>query len=203
MHGIAATSYAGPEGYDWWGRGGTQLASVFSFPGQNLGSSSTRIKDIRDGTSNTILLGEVTIGGFANGTNFKNGTGKAKGTGNALVRSAFLAIPAGPFNDGGCYSSNEMMPDGTTTACSGNQDWMQNPRPYRPTYIYYGGINMWEYGANSYHVGGVQFLLADGSVRFINQNLDFGTESGMGIPGAGGVWEALNTINGRDTVGEF
>lgn len=200
---MATTNYAGAEGYDWWGRAGSQIGSIFSFPSNGLGSSSTRIKDVRDGPSNTIIVGEVTNTGLSQGTMWKNGTGTPKANANPLVRAAFLSIPGSAFADGGCYSANMLMPDGTTTACSSSQNWVQNPRAFRPTYIYYGGINLWEYGANSFHTGGAHFLLADGAVRFISQNLDFGTENGTGTPGQGGVWEALNTNNGNEVIGEY
>lgn len=45
--------------------------------------------------------------------------------------------------------------------------------------------------ARSYHVGIVHAGLADGSVRSINENLDLG------------VWRALSTRNGGETVGNF
>jgi len=43
----------------------------------------------------------------------------------------------------------------------------------------------------SFHVGGAQFLIADGSVRFISENID------------GDTWEALGTRNGGEIIGEF
>lgn len=46
-------------------------------------------------------------------------------------------------------------------------------------------------GFASYHTGGAQFLLADGTVRFISQNIDQRT------------FGALGTIAGGETVGEF
>jgi len=45
--------------------------------------------------------------------------------------------------------------------------------------------------ANSQHVGGVQLLLCDGSVRFISENLDLGT------------WRKIGSIDGGEVIGEF
>ena len=45
--------------------------------------------------------------------------------------------------------------------------------------------------ARSWHVGGLQATLADGSVRFLSENMDFD------------LYEALGTRNGRETLGEF
>lgn len=44
---------------------------------------------------------------------------------------------------------------------------------------------------SSYHVGGTQFLMADGHVRFISENIDVG------------LYQALGTIQGGEVVGEF
>ena len=43
----------------------------------------------------------------------------------------------------------------------------------------------------SMHTGGVQFLLADGSVRFVSENIDFN------------VLAAVATISGGEAIGEF
>ena len=44
---------------------------------------------------------------------------------------------------------------------------------------------------NSQHIGGAQFVLGDGAVRFISTNIDLG------------VYQALATIQGGEVVGEF
>ena len=45
--------------------------------------------------------------------------------------------------------------------------------------------------ARSYHPGGVNCLLADGSVRFVSDSIDLG------------LWRALATIAGSEVIGEF
>ena len=50
----------------------------------------------------------------------------------------------------------------------------------------YGSIT-----SRSYHIGIVQSLLADGAVRTISENIDLG------------IWRALGTRAGNETVGEF
>jgi prepilin-type N-terminal cleavage/methylation domain-containing protein len=45
--------------------------------------------------------------------------------------------------------------------------------------------------ANSQHVGGVQILLCDGSVRFLSENLDIN------------IWRNVGSINGGEVLGEF
>ena len=44
---------------------------------------------------------------------------------------------------------------------------------------------------SSNHTGGAQFLQADGSVRFISENID------------GGIYQPLSTIQGGEVIGEF
>ena len=44
------------------------------------------------------------------------------------------------------------------------------------------------YSFQSAHVGGTQFVFGDGTVRFLNQNIDQG------------IYEALSTIGGREVL---
>jgi prepilin-type processing-associated H-X9-DG protein len=62
------------------------------------------------------------------------------------------------------------------------------------------------YTAQSYHQGGVNLAMADGSVRFASQTIDTGNLSsrhtGSG-PSPYGVWGALGSKDGGEIVGEF
>jgi prepilin-type processing-associated H-X9-DG protein len=55
---------------------------------------------------------------------------------------------------------------------------------------------------NSFHTGGVQVLMADGAVRFISNSINCGNY-GAGSPPSFGIWGALGTINGGETIGAF
>ncbi|MBX3442298.1 MAG: DUF1559 domain-containing protein [Planctomyces sp.] len=64
-----------------------------------------------------------------------------------------------------------------------------NYRPYFPD-VFPNSIAQ-DYGPSSMHVGGAHHLLADGSVRFLNDSLDVN------------VYDALTTRAGGEVVGEF
>lgn len=61
--------------------------------------------------------------------------------------------------------------------------------------------------ASSYHTGGVQVVLADGSVRFISENIDTGNMGAVVSTVNGtspyGVWGGLGTKAGGEVLGEF
>jgi prepilin-type processing-associated H-X9-DG protein len=72
--------------------------------------------------------------------------------------------------------------------------------------------NHWGFGyytATSRHEGGVHCLMGDGRVQFISENINTGNQGVVPptIDSAGtspyGVWGALGTRNGSETVGEF
>ena len=54
-----------------------------------------------------------------------------------------------------------------------------------------GGSNTCKRGFGSFHEGGIQFLLGDGSARFISENIDTNLLGG------------LATIQGGEIIGEF
>jgi prepilin-type N-terminal cleavage/methylation domain-containing protein len=67
-----------------------------------------------------------------------------------------------------------------------------------------GAINL--LSASSQHTGGVHALLADGAVRFISENIDtgnLGVANTLGGRSPHGVWGALGTKAGNETVGDF
>jgi prepilin-type N-terminal cleavage/methylation domain-containing protein/prepilin-type processing-associated H-X9-DG protein len=197
-HGLAVTNYAGAEGFDIRSRRNSPLGGVFTF------GSSTKLADIIDGASNTIAVGECDASGSLGGGPCKTGAGiKAYGAEEAVFRAA-LVSPANLYaiNDKG-YPN----PDGST-----NLPWVDDPEGYKPTYIHSHGINNEKFGASSFHPGGAQFALADGSVRYISERINYsslnpntgayGTECDPNWPlksGGAGVWGAMNTIHGRES----
>jgi hypothetical protein len=152
--------------------------------------------DITDGTSNSALFGEI-----------------KKGPNNT---SSFLVVAAGDQKDfqvatngTGPWTGNDQL---TPPAACENR--ATNAWAYRGLQYYRGLLvatyynhtqppnarkrdcvtsSLWQghLAARSYHVGGAQIVLADGSVRFASENVD------------GGVWRAIGSISNGEVVGEF
>lgn len=185
---------------------------------------------ILDGTSNTALIGEAIIAIFTEtnvamqypalgGVAILAGMSTEGGTNAASV----IGLPRDPtdFNllkdtfkyaahfgraPGGCYGNGRcvttfftMTPPNTPTAT--DSDYTDQTRTITT--------------ASSYHSGGANVGMADGSVRFISETIDCGnvsctvrTETGVAIgyvadqyigPSLWGVWGALGSVAGGET----
>lgn len=112
--------------------------------GMFLGDSKTRVRDVTDGTSNTIMLGE-------RAWQYQAGSGfhEARASILFLTRSE-------EDSDASCSGTCGY---GDTVATTGTGINPNNENRARTQF-------------NSVHTGGAQFTLADGSVRFISENVD-------------------------------
>ena len=126
--------------------------------------SSHRIRDITDGSSNTFCVGEAAHREIPNSS--PNGPGIwLRAVGNGTYDSfGFLSVIRFTHSD---------------SWWNGGTDF-PIPVNYRGTYSF-----------SSPHVGGAQFCLADGSVRFLSENIDQT------------LYENLSTIADGQVVGEF
>ncbi len=126
-------------------------------------SEKITIADVTDGTTNTILVGEI--------------------------------LPACHDHGGGWWHFNGManahastsVPLNTFTTCS--SPYTRSNPPF-PTCTAQNNWNL-SWGFRSSHVGGAHFLLCDGSVRFVSENLDYRT------------YQNLGTRNDGKVIGEF
>jgi prepilin-type N-terminal cleavage/methylation domain-containing protein len=133
------------------------------------GCRCLNFRDIRDGTSNTIFIGES-----ATDVNFtKDGE-----------TMDYWAIGSPEIDlclcDGGAAGTEFSEFVGSALV-------VMNARSVNPAL---SGMLM-EMSFGSYHEGGAQFLLGDGSVRFVSENIDQS------------VYRALATRNGKEPIGEF
>lgn len=123
----------------------------------------TRFRDFIDGTSNTIMIGETAYN-----------------------------LPDYLFSSGSCVGQPRFsftywsVPYPGSTACTTQYGF--NPRDIAGDGIYDPN---WFKTFRSDHEGGVQFLLADGSVHFISENID------------ANLLDALATRQGGEVIGEF
>jgi prepilin-type N-terminal cleavage/methylation domain-containing protein/prepilin-type processing-associated H-X9-DG protein len=181
-----------------------------------LAASTLGVRDITDGTSNTLALSERCMASFGIG-----------GRANADIREGTLTnVPAITTNPGACLAAAAPITSGTRyttwSAVKGRFSslWADGQAeingfspilaPNKPSCTNDTNPNA-DAGspllsASSYHTGGVHALMADGSVRFISDNIDtgnLGVQATLGGRSPYGVWGALGTRAGGETVGEF
>ncbi|MEZ5943094.1 MAG: DUF1559 domain-containing protein [Planctomycetaceae bacterium] len=127
--------------------------------GMFYGLSSHRMRDMIDGTSNTLFMSEVIIRGKS-GTSWGEGGGYwggGRGGGYGFLTEE---------------TPNTSLPDQVYQCKS--TTWPESPCTSLTTYAN-GRIY-----ARSYHIGGVHAGLGDGSIRFISENIDRNLWNGLG-----------------------
>jgi prepilin-type N-terminal cleavage/methylation domain-containing protein/prepilin-type processing-associated H-X9-DG protein len=169
---------------------------------------------ITDGTSNTIAMSERTSGGAGY---FGPRTANGEDIKNATVSNVSSVIN----NPGSCYAQargQEYV--GVRVKAKFGSIWCDGQAenvgfntvlpPNAPSCVNDGNTNADSTGgvlsASSNHPGGVNGLLCDGSVRFINQNINTGNTALPQVTAGKspyGVWGALGSISGRESTGDF
>lgn len=112
-------------------------------------NSKVKIRDITDGTSNTLMVGE---------------------------RTTYNDPVEGPWY--GTWSGALPLADDAPARVIGHAEHLPN-----------GGDHAEDFG--SFHVGGAHFILGDGHVRFLSENM------------SQEIFEALGTRAGGEVIGEF
>ncbi len=190
--GWAGTNYRACQGSGiLYGQPSTTVGNVnYGFPESNgvfISGKSLKIADVTDGTSNTAAFSEHPLADFNNAASHKYDTFRPG------------IYPATP--DEAVQICRSMDP--TNIALQGVSNvgapWLQS---YHSTTQYFHVVPpnarscMYPPGriataASSFHTGGVQVALCDGSVRFVSENIDLGT------------WRAVGSRDGGEIIGEF
>ncbi|HBL47774.1 MAG TPA: prepilin-type cleavage/methylation domain-containing protein, partial [Planctomycetaceae bacterium] len=122
-----------------------------------IAQNGAKIRDITDGTSNAIMLGEIVVG---------TSTADDKGAWGWCTGALF----SGRNSNGILTPNTTNVTDGTPYASNNTSDNNFNRRN-NPDITGSGAGQ----GLRSSHVGGAHVTLADGSVRFISENVDQNT----------------------------
>ena len=176
--------------------GGTRVDGIFGV------AEAASIRDILDGTSNTILLGERAQGRSArdeviSGAGLNPAMDDAAGggvtAGNIQLMISQCQATVDP-NDNQRYAADTFF----TGEFAGGR-WADGRTYFSSiqTAIPPNGVSCiqdagWDGSytlmtATSRHTGGAQFALCDGSVRFVSENVDQGTYQSLGSAGGGEV----------------
>jgi len=217
---ISTNSYGGQTNYAFsWGDNtrhitGSETASarksVRNWKRGMFGLQQCRnLRDVLDGTSNTIAMAEIAT--TNDGNQIRGGVASSRGTGPAYDRPLLCQLEGN--------KATGMLTPGTNRNLRGN-GWangitaytgMSTVLPPNSPHCLQSS-NDHSYGqatASSWHsAGGVNVLMGDGSVRFISENIDVGnqslpdntTETGTSVYG---VWGALGSMLGSEVLGDF
>ncbi len=174
-----ANNTTGSATQDGWAKGGI-VSYIVPVANQTI-PNGARISDITDGTSNTMIIGEL------------SGRNQLYRRGHKLIpvvspvdEAGWQSVVGGgawadPFNGVWELSGRALDGTGTSGPCGIN---CSNARSRATSLQDAGGLYSW-------HTGGVHVLLGDGAVRFLSENL------------SGKTLAALITREGGEVVGEF
>jgi prepilin-type N-terminal cleavage/methylation domain-containing protein/prepilin-type processing-associated H-X9-DG protein len=165
-------------------------AATYVGAGGNSDSPAS-FKTMSDGSSNTVAYAEFVIDGnnALNRWQVRTWAGDAWSQTPAQIRQACLSQSGLSGRNpergaswawswigvGGAYSHNMMPNEVSCQTTNGETDWC--------------GSSLMT--AQSFHTGGVHVLMGDGSVKFINQNINNNT------------WWGIGTSNGSEQLGDF
>jgi prepilin-type N-terminal cleavage/methylation domain-containing protein/prepilin-type processing-associated H-X9-DG protein len=142
------------------------------------GGGRVAIRDIIDGTSNTIMVGE-----------------------RSSVKWSKQSVATGPW--AGVWAGQELTCDGITNVwcLAGKTEFQMNSGKHSDVVGSTTAVDQPLIAFGSQHTGGAQFLMADGAVRFISENIQWND-----LPNSYsdvGTYHSLGSIADGRTIGEF
>jgi prepilin-type N-terminal cleavage/methylation domain-containing protein/prepilin-type processing-associated H-X9-DG protein len=184
--------------------GGPPYGSPLNSDGMFMGVRPLRFSDVSDGLSNTACMSESLLGQGPENYG-PSATPPAPANPQYVFAYVGFGTPVSPAN---CPTAGNPWPAGTTWNGSQRRGFMWASGEMRcASYNHYYTPNSPNYdcvdndlttitafafrGARSRHIGGVNLLLGDGSVRFVSNSVDPAT------------WTALSTRAGGEVPGNF
>lgn len=158
--------------------------------------SARGFRDVRDGTSNTVVMSETLLG------NHRDTLGAQPDDHERQIASARVSPNTGSPGLSGIVDPDLASLVGGASSWKGNRAsaWIVG-KSYTSTFCTYMPPNTpipdWFsmgigfFAARSLHPGGANAALADGSVRFISETIELDT------------WRALGTCGGGEVLGQF
>ncbi|WP_437222723.1 DUF1559 domain-containing protein [Planctomicrobium sp. SH661] len=161
--------------------------------------SSVRFRDVTDGLSNTIAMGERGVSMQAKDINSGLVTSDQSSPGQC---TNWFPGTSYPSNYGTEEYAGLFWSDGGTLMTS----FSTGAPPNKSQCVWYDPDQGGWLAASSHHVGGAHVLMADGSVHFISNSIDAGTQNANPVTSGQspyGVWGALGSKDGAEVAQEF
>lgn len=167
-------AFTGSTEFGTYGDSSTNTKCGENMNGMFYAMSRTRIRDVSDGTSNTMMLSECVV----RGTGDRNSPNRSWDAG--VYWNGFWGLPLVCAAE----TPNTTVTDRVYQCRS--TTWRNAPCES----IGGSGTNA-RIMARSYHEGGVMVVMADGAVRFVSENLSLAT------------WRGLASRAGSEALGDF